>query len=106
MAERRSSFWLRWFFLLLCAEIALFGAIYFLRGSGTTTDTGVPPSFSRVQELNLQSLLHAKGYGCPTPPALHYETRGRGVVIVATCRQPGGGQRRFEIDFKGRVRPL
>jgi hypothetical protein len=105
MTERRSSFGLRWFVLLLVAEVALFGAIYFLRGSGTSTDTGVPPSFSRVQELNLQSLLQAKGYGCPTPPALQYETRGRGVVIVATCRTPNGS-RRFQIDIKGRVRPL
>ena len=100
------TFGLRWFFLLLLAELALFGLIYVLRGQGTNRAAEAPPSFSRVQTLNLQSLINAKGYACPTPPALRYEPRGRGVAIIATCRSANGSQQRFEIDFKGHVRPL
>jgi len=106
MAERRVSTGLRWFFLLLFAEVALFGLIYLLRDSKTNSANEVPPGFSRVQTLNLQSLINAKGYSCPTPPALHYESRRRGVAIIATCRERDGGSHRFEIDFKGHVRPL
>ena len=108
MADRRSSLGLRWFFLLLFAEIALFAVIYYLRSSGAERPGDVPPlEFSQVQRLNLQSLINAKGYPCPRPPALHYEQRhARGVVIVAICAEADGAAERFEIDFKGHVRKL
>ena len=108
MAEGRVSFGLRWFFLLLLAEVVLFGLIYFLRTSeGRRSDDGPPPSFSRVQSLNLQSLINAKGYSCPAPPLLRYSPQhSQGAVIIATCRQTNGERQSFEIDFKGHVRPL
>jgi hypothetical protein len=106
MAETRSSFGLRWFFILLLAEIAALLAIFYLRGGGGGYQPRAdPPSFSQVQRLNLQSLINAKGYPCPQPPSLRYEQkRSRGVVIVATCRLPNGESDRYEIDFKGHVR--
>ena len=104
MADRRPSFSLRWFFLLLLAEIALFVAIYYLRLSGEPQRNDAPPAFSSVQRLNLQSLINAKGYSCPRPPTLRYEQRSSGVIIVATCGQPDGDIDRFVIDFKGHVR--
>lgn len=103
----RLSFGLRWFVLLLLAEIALFFLIYYLRGSEENSAVERPPGFSRVQALNLQSLINAKGYPCPQAPSLHYaQKQSRGVVIVADCRLPTGGVERYEIDFKGRVRKL
>ena len=107
MADGRSSLGLRWFFLLLLAEVALFGIIFFLRqGDVGRSDDSRPAGFSQVQTLNLQSLLNAKGFSCPATPALHYSQRPRGVVIVASCRQQNGDTHRFEIDFKGHVRRL
>jgi len=108
MAARRVSYGLRWFFLLLLAEVVLFGLVYVLRESAGTGDAGdpAPANFSRVQRLNLQSLINAKGYPCPTPPSLRYAQHPQGVVIVATCQLPGGGQRSYEIDFKGHFKPL
>ena len=108
MADQRSSLGLRWFFLLLVAEIALFAVIYYLRNTGAERPGDAPlPEFSQVQRLNLQSLINAKGYPCPRPPALHYEQRhSRGVVIVAICAEADGAAERFEIDFKGHVHKL
>lgn len=106
MADGRPSLGLRWFFLLLAAEIALFGAIYYLRQAETAPPDQRPASFSRVQALNLQSLINAKGYVCPSVPALRYEQRESGTVIVATCTLPNGPRQSYEINFKGRVRPL
>lgn len=108
MAEQRVSFGLRWFFLLLFAEVVLFGMIYFLRAgeASRSADEPRPASFSQVQALNLQSLINAKGFACPSPPSLRYAQRPQGTVIVATCRLANGERRGFEIDFKGRVRPL
>jgi hypothetical protein len=109
MAGGRASSGLRWFFLLLLAELVLFGVIYFLRSgstSGSNEANNRPPSFSREQTLNLQSLINAKGYSCPQPPALRYgQRRSQRVIIIATCRQGNGDTRSFEIDFKGAVRP-
>lgn len=105
MAERRTSRGLRWVFLLLLAELALLGVFYYLRDDGKRDDDP-PASFSRVQTLNLQSLINAKGYPCPTAPYLRYAQRSQGVVILAVCRLPGGERRSFEIDFKGHVKPL
>ena len=108
MADRRISLGLRWFFLLLFAEVVLFGLIYFLRMGEASrgADESAPASFSRVQALNLQSLSNAKGFACPTVPSLRYAERPQGTVIIATCRLPRGERPTFEIDFKGRVRPL
>jgi hypothetical protein len=108
MADGRVSLGLRWFFLLLLAEVLLFGVIYLLRANGPErSDDDPPPSFSRVQSLNLQSLINAKGYSCPTTPRLRYRQRqSLGVVIIATCPQASGGPLSFEIDFKGHVRPF
>lgn len=108
MAARSVSLGLRWFFLLLLGEFVLFGVIYYLRdGSASgSADDDKPARFSRVQTLNLQSLINAKGYFCPKPPYLRYAQRSRGVVILAVCRLPSGERRSFEIDFKGGVRPL
>ena len=106
MADGRVSFGLRWFFLLLGAEIILFGLIYFLREGEAERRADPPASFSRVQALNLQSLINAKGYACPAVPALRYAQRQQSVVIVATCALPSGERQSYEINFKGRVRPL
>jgi hypothetical protein len=109
MAGGRASSGLRWFFLLLLAELVLFGVIYYLRSGSTSgsNEANRPPSFSRVQTLNLQSLINAKGYPCPHAPALRYgQRRSQGVIIIASCRQANGDTRSFEIDFKGAVRPL
>jgi len=106
MADGRASFGLRWFFLLLVAEIVLFGLIYLLRQGEAGQRAEMPASFSRVQTLNLQSLLNAKGYACPQLPALRYDRRQQGMVIVATCTLPSGERQSYEINFKGRVRPL
>jgi|KBSSwiStaDraftv2_1062776.scaffolds.fasta_scaffold707776_2 hypothetical protein len=107
MADGRVSFGLRWFFLLLLAEVLLFGLIFFLRQGEARRADERPAGFSRVQTLNLQSLINAKGYGCPTVPMLRYAQRAsHGVVIIATCSLADGARRSFEIDFKGHVRPL
>jgi hypothetical protein len=107
MADGPVSFGLRWFFLLLLAEVLLFGLIYFLRSSPSENSEAAPARFSQVQSLNLQSLINAKGYSCPQMPALHYaQRRSQGVVIIATCRQPAGAPQRYEIDFKGHVHRL
>lgn len=104
--DGRPSFGLRWFFLLLAAEIVLFGVIFFLRESEADRRDEPAPTFSRVQTLNLQSLINAKGYLCPVAPALRYERRQQGMVIIATCTLPSGQRQSYEITFKGRVRPL
>ena len=75
MADGRVSFGLRWFFLLLAAEIILFGVIYFLRQGEEVWRDDPPATFTRVQALNLQSLINAKGYSCPATPTLRYERR-------------------------------
>ena len=106
MADSRISFGLRWFFLLLFAEVVLFGLIYFLRQGEAERRAERPASFSRVQTLNLQSLINAKGYACPLAPLLRYAQRQQGVVIIATCALPSGERQSYEINFKGRVRPL
>lgn len=106
MADGRPSFGLRWFFLLLLAEVALFGVIYYLRQGEAERRAEPPARFSQVQALNLQSLINAKGYACPLAPMLRYDRRQQGVVIIATCALPSGERQSYEINFKGRVRPL
>jgi len=107
MADGRTSFGLRWFFLLLLAEVLLFALIFFLRQSEAKRGDDRPAGFGQVQTLNLQSLINAKGYSCPAPPLLRYAQRpSHSVVIVATCRLANGARQSFEIDFKGHVRPL
>jgi hypothetical protein len=104
MPEKRTSIGLRWFFVLLFGEIALLFTIFYLRG-GEDQATEARPAFNQVQRLNLQSLINAKGYSCPQPPALHYEQApSGGVAIIAICRQANGEAQRFVVDFKGHVR--
>jgi hypothetical protein len=105
MADRRPSLGLRWFSLLLLAEIALFALIYYLHVTGEPLFSDAAPAFNSVQRLNLQSLITAKGFSCPQAPSLHYDQHAGGVVIVAVCAQLNGHSQRYEIDFKGHVHP-